>query len=134
MPIYFPRGGLATRDVVRELLPDQPEVTVSTKTIPGSDGDRSTPYVQTRGDGRSRSARLDGRALVRVAVWHDDEGLAESLAALIEARLLDYEGGSEIRGFTPGTGPLTTFDEEVGLWLAFFSITARLRPSNSPTR
>lgn len=133
MPITFPRAGLATRDVLRVILADAyPSATVSTKTLPGGDGDRPIPYVQTRGDGRSRTARLDGRALVRVSVWAEDEGAAEELAALIEALLLDYEGGPEIRGFTAGAGPLTTFDEEAGLWLAFFSITARLRPGSTP--
>jgi hypothetical protein len=130
--IVFPDPQLAVRDLLRALLEERTEpealgARVSTRGLPGADENRSLPYVQVRSDGRYRDSRLDGRATVRVTIWHTDEGLAENLAALCEALLLAATS-DKIRGITPVMGPIPTGDEETGLPLSFFTITARLRP------
>lgn len=131
-PITFPDPQRATRDLLRELLADRLEpsalgATVSTKTLPGSDDARPLPYVQVRSDGRFRDSRLNGRATMRVVVWHRDEGLAEDLAGLCEALLLASSSAS-LRGFSPVTGPIPVGDPETGLPMSFLTLTARLRP------
>lgn len=138
--IIFPDPQKATRDTLRAAFsvsgdPAAEGVTISTRTLPGSDDGRALPYIQVRSDGRIRDAQLDGRAIMRVLVWHRDEGLAEELAELAEARLL-ASSGHEIRGFTPVAGPtpLPGGDRDTGLPLSFFTITARLRPSQLPER
>lgn len=130
--ITFPDAQRAVRDLLRVLLASREEpcaagVTVSTKGIPGADGTRALPYVQVRSDGKFRDSRLNGRATVRVLVFHRDEGLAEELAALCEALLLSASS-AEVRGSTSVTGPIPTGDSETGLPLSFFTITARLKP------
>lgn len=130
--IAFPDAQRAVRDLLRVLLASRTETyatgaTVSTKGLPGADGTRPLPYVQVRSDGKFRNSRLDGRATVRVLVYHRDEGLAEELAALCEALLLSASS-ADVRGSTPVTGPIPTGDSETGLPLSFFTITARLRP------
>jgi hypothetical protein len=130
--ISFPDPQLAVRDLARVLVADRPEpyaagVTISTRQLPGADESRQLPYVQIRSDGRYRDARLNGRATVRVLVWHKDEGLAEDLAGLLEALLL-ASSSDKIRGVSPVVGPIPTGDSETGLPLSFFTITARLRP------
>lgn len=127
-PLRFPPPSRAVRDVLRTALAPYTEaagVTVSTK---GPAPNPSLPYVQVRADARFRNSVLDGRATVRVAVWHADEGLAESLASLAEGLLLAYEGGSEIRTVTPVMSPLLTDDPETGAPLAFFTVNVRLAP------
>lgn len=131
-PIVFPDPQRAVRDLLRVLLADRPEAsvagaTVSTRDLPGADENYPLPYIQVRSDGRFRDARLNGRATVRVTVWHRDEGLAEDLAGLCEALLL-AASSAQIRGISPVMGPLPAGDEETGLPLSFFTITARLRP------
>jgi hypothetical protein len=130
--ILFPDPQLAVRDLLRVLLAERTEpaaldAVVSTKAPPGSDGTRVLPHIQVRTDGRFRSARLNGRATVRVSVWHRDEGLGESLASLLEGLLLASSSG-EIRGFSPVSGSIPTSDPDTGEPLSFFTITARLTP------
>lgn len=130
--ITFPDPQLAVRNLLRSLLASRPEpeargVIVSTKGLSGDDATRKLPFVQVRSDGKFRNARLDGRATVRVLVYHRDEGLAESLAALCEALLLSASS-AEIRGSTSVMGPMPTGDPETGLPFSFFTITARLQP------
>jgi len=131
-PIIFPDAQLAVRDLLRALLARRTEpavlgVTVSTKDLPGADENRPLPYVQVRSDGKFRDARLDGRATIRVLVFHRDVGLAEKLAAICEGLLL-ASSSAEIRGSSPVAGPLPTTDDETGLPLSFFTITTRLQP------
>lgn len=131
--ITFPDAQLATRDLLRALLSGRSEpfvagVTVSTKVR----GDKSDdlpalPYIAVRTDGNVRDSRLNGRANVRVSVWHKDEGLGLQLAGLCEALLLG-SGSVAIRGFSPVTSPIPTSDPDTGDPLTFFSVTARLRP------
>lgn len=130
--VMFPDPQLAVRDLLRELIADSPEefaagAVVSTKDLPGTDEGRTLPYVQVRSDGRYRDSRLDGRATVRVLVYHRDVGLGEALAGLCEALLLAAHSAA-VRGCSPVSGPLPTDDPETGLPLSFFTITARLRP------
>jgi hypothetical protein len=130
--ITFPDPRRSVRDLLRVLLAtrEEPEVagvTVSTKDLPGSDGSYPLPYVQVHSDGKFRDARLDGRATVRVVVWHRDEGLAEALASLCEALLL-ASSSAEIRGSSSVSGPLPTGDPDNGLPMSYFTVTVRLRP------
>ncbi len=132
--VTFPDPRRAVRDLLRVLLAARSEsfaqgATVSTKAPPGADGTRSLPYVQVRSDGRFRDARFNGRATVRVLVWHRDEGLGEDLAGLLEALLL-ASTSADLRGFSPISGPLATSDPDTNEPLSFFTVTARLRPSN----
>lgn len=130
--IAFPDPQLAVRDLLRVLLAGRPEpyaagVTVSTRSPDGTDEAPRLPYIQVRSDGRFRDSRLNGRASVRVIVWHRDEGLGEDLAGLAEALLL--AGSSDrIRGASPLTGPMPTGDPDTGAPMSYFTITARLRP------
>lgn len=131
-PIVFPDAQLAVRDLLRTLLASRTEpyargAVVSTKGLTGDDASRRLPYIQVRSDGKFRDSRLDGRATVRVLVYHRDEGLGEALAALCEALLLSASS-ADVRGSTSVTGPIPTGDPETGLPLSFFTITARLRP------
>lgn len=137
-PITFPDPQLATRNTLREIFATSGDsaadgLTVSTRKLPGADEGRSLPYMQVRSDGRFRDAQLDGRAIVRVVIWHRDEGLAEELAGLAEARLL-AASNTDIRGFTSVAGPLPAGDPETGLPMSFFTVTARLRPSQLTER
>lgn len=130
--VVFPDPQLSVRDLLRALLSDRAEpeldgVTVSTRDLPGADESRQLPYIRVQSDGSFRDARLNGRATIRVTVWHRDTGLALSLAGLLEALLLSASS-SPIRGFSAVSGPIPTDDEETGLPLTFFTITARLRP------
>jgi hypothetical protein len=128
----FPDAQLAVRNLLRSLLATRTETyasgaTVSTKEIAGADGTYSLPYVQVASDGKFRNSRLDGRATVRVLVYHRDVGLGESLASLCEALLLSASN-AEIRGSSSVTGPIPTDDPENGLPFSYFTITARLHP------
>lgn len=123
IPIRFPAPAFAVRNALRTLLPG---VVVSTKD-PGPNP--ALPFVRVRTDGNFRDSRLDGRGTVRVVVWHEDEGLAADLAAEAEGRLIAYPGDALLRNVTEGTSPLTSDDPETGAPLAFFTVTARLRPT-----
>lgn len=130
--VNFPDPRLATRDLLRALLTLRNEsyaqsATVSTRGLPGADEARSLPYIQVRSDGRFRDSKLNGRATIRILVWHNDAGLAESLASLCEALLLSNNSAS-LRGFSPVSGPMPVADPETGLPFSYFTITARLRP------
>lgn len=131
MAVGFPDPRRAVRDLLRSLLAARTEpyalgATVSTKAPTSS---ASLPFVQVKSDGRFRDSRLNGRATVRVLVWHRDEGLGEDLAGLAESLLLD-SSSPEIRGFSPISGPIPTEDPDTGAPLSFFTITARLKPAN----
>jgi hypothetical protein len=128
--ILFPDPQKAVVDVLRLVLMGRPEavaqgVTVSAKPPTGTAP--KLPYVQVRSDGRFRDSRLNGRASVRIIVWHKDEGLGEELAGLCEALLLAATS-PEIRGFSPLTGPMPTGDPDTGAPMSYFTLTARLRP------
>ncbi|WP_050053385.1 hypothetical protein [Pseudarthrobacter siccitolerans] len=127
--VTFPDPQLATRNLLRNLLANRTEpvaagATVSTK--PPAEH-QALPYVQVRSDGKFRDARLNGRASVRVVVWHKDEGLGEELASLCEALLLS-SASPEIRGFSPLTGSIPTGDPDTGAPMSYFTLTARLSP------
>lgn len=133
-PIGYADPQLATRNLLRALLASREDAvaegaTVSTRGLPGADGTRTLPYIQVRSDGRTRDARYAAEAVLRVVVWHDDEGKAEALASLAEALLLSATAPA-IRGFSPLAGPIPTGDPDTGLAMSFLTITARLRPSN----
>lgn len=132
--VVFPDPRRAVRDLLTALLEPRLEAyalgaTVSTKAPGGADGTRVLPYVQVRSDGRFRDSRLDGRATVRLLVWHEDEGLGEDLAALAEALLVSSSSAS-VRGCTPGTGPVPGLDPDTHEPLSSFTLTARLHPAS----
>ena len=128
--VLFPDARLATRDTLTSLLAGRTEreatgVTVSTKPVdPG--GPR--PYVRVQADGSSRTSRLDGQQAIRVSIWHRDEGLGFALARLCEALLLGAHAPG-VRSFGDRTGPLPTEDPDTGEPLSYFTITARLEPT-----
>lgn len=131
--ITFPDAQLATRDLLRALLSGRTELyvqgaTVSTR-VPDwkSDDAPALPYIAVHTDGNFRDARFNGRANVRLSVWHKDDGLGLQLAGLCEALLL-ASGSVAIRGFSPVTSPIPTSDPDTGDPLSFLSVTARLRP------
>ncbi|WGH21360.1 tail terminator [Arthrobacter phage Emotion] len=133
MAVLFPDPQPIVRNAIRAVLAGRSEphalgATVSTKAAL-ADGKRPFPWVQVRSDGQFRDSRLNGRATMRVLVWHKDEGTAQALAGLIEALLLEH-GGSGLRGFNPVTGPLPAGDQATGEALSFFTLTARLEPVN----
>lgn len=128
--VVFPDPQPAVVALARSLLAPRSEpfaagVTVSSKPRP----EGVKPYVQVRSEGRFRDARLNGRATIRLRVWHDDEGSGEALAALLEALLLDASS-EVVRGFSSVSGPLPTDDPDTGEPLSFLTLTARLRPGN----
>lgn len=133
--VRFPDGQRAGRDLLRTLLTGRPEpeaaglvpANVSTRVPSGAAVPK--PYVMVRVDDAGRDSRLNGYAVLRVTVWHRDEGLALSLASLCEALLLDARG-AEVRAVSPVTSPIPTTDPDSGDPLAFFRVTARLRPQN----
>jgi hypothetical protein len=132
--VVFPDPRRSVRDLLKALLAPREEpyalgATVSTKEPSWADEAPALPYVQVRSDGRFRNSRLDGRATIRVLVWHEDEGLGEDLAGLCEALLLAASSAA-VRGFTPVSGPIPTKDPDTGEPLSFFTTTARLRPAN----
>lgn len=131
--IVFPDGQRAVRDLLRSLLAGRSETeaqgaTVGTR-IPSwrSDDAPALPYVAVRLDGTFRDSRLNGRASVRVVVWHRDEGLGVALASLAEGLLLSGHGFG-VRNVGPLTGPIATSDPETGDPMTSFTVTARLRP------
>lgn len=135
--VVFADAQRAVRDALRAALaarsePSAQGVTVGVR-VPSwhSDDAPAIPYVVVRVDGNVRDARLNGRATVRVTVWHRDEGLALDLAALCEALLL---GGlatdAGIRSVGPVSSPIPSEDPDNGTPLAFFRVTARMRPTN----
>lgn len=133
-PIDFPDPRLAVRDILRAVLATREEpfvagVTVSTKAPPISDARPVLPYIQVFSDGRYRDTRLNGRATVRVIVWHTDDGLGERLASLCEALLL-AASSAEIRAISPLVGAIPTGDPDTGEPMSYFTVTARLRPTN----
>jgi hypothetical protein len=128
--IMFPDAQLAVRDRLRELLAASNQtyaqgVTVSTKP---PKADAPLPYVQVRTDANTRDARLNGRATVRILVWHADEGLGVKLASLAEALLIHGGGSDRVRNVAALAGPVPVGDSETGEPLSFFSVTAYLRP------
>ena len=132
-PIVFPDAQLAARDLLRSLLvgrfePYAQGVTVSTKLPPGRDEAPALPWVRVVSDGKYRDSRLNGRATIRFVVYHDDIGLCEQLAAFCEGLLLANHSGA-IRNFSPLSGPLPSDDIDTGAPLSFFTLTARLRPT-----
>ena len=126
--VTFPDPQLAVRDLLRELLADRPEAYAAGAVVSTKGPTGVLPYIQVRSDGSFRDARLNGRASIRVVVWHKDEGLGVSLAALAEGLLL-AASSDRIRSASSLTGPIPTGDPDTGAPMSYFTITARLRPS-----
>jgi hypothetical protein len=133
MIVRFPDPVPLVRDALRALLgastaPEAAGAVVSTKAPKLTTGVPAPPHLQVVSDGRFRNARLDGRATIRVVVWHRDVGLAEALAELAQAAVL----GSRlpgIRSVTPGTGPFPSTDPDVeDQPISYFTVTVRVPP------
>ncbi|UJQ86802.1 tail terminator [Arthrobacter phage Reedo] len=129
MPVSFPDPQRAVRDLLRAILASRTEsyAAGATVSIKPPAENQTLPFIQVRSDGRFRDSRLDGRASVRVIVWHTDEGLGEELAGLCEALLL-ASTSADIRGCSSLTGPIPTGDPDTGAPMSYFTITARLTP------
>jgi hypothetical protein len=133
--VRFPDPVPLVRDALLDLLPasgahEADGVVVSTRAPDLTTGARALPHVQVISDGRFRDARLDGRATIRVAVWHRDVGLGELLAELAQAQLL-AGGLPGIRSVTAGTGPFASTDPDVeDQPLSYFTVTVRVPPAS----
>lgn len=126
-PIIFGDARLIVRDTLRTLLPD---VTISTRDYPNNDSKApAVPYIQVKSDGSIRNSRLNGRATIRFLCYGADDGLTTTLALRAEALILAASGG-ELRGCTPQQSTFPTYDPDLGRPMAYFTITARLRPRN----
>jgi hypothetical protein len=130
--ILFPDAIAETLPIVRRVLATRSEpyasgATVSSKFPPTGDSKPSLPWVRVSVDATSRSQLVNGRATVRVAVWHTDASRANALARLLEALLLASPSGG-IRSFSPNTGPLDADDPDTAEPLSAFTLAARLRP------
>lgn len=131
--ISFTDPRLGVRNRLRELAVGRPEREaqgltadrISTKAVATG---ATLPWVQVADDGNFRDANLNGRATVRVVVWHSDEGLGLALARLLEALLLGRGSSDLLRGCNPLIGPRPTGDPDTGAPMSYFTITARLRP------
>jgi hypothetical protein len=131
-PVTFPNPRRAVRDRLRELLAGRPEPYAAGAVVevkPATPGG-PRPYVQVLSDGKFRDSRLNGRASVRLLVYHRDGGLAEDLAELVESLMLASSGSALIRGASPLAGPRPADDEELGEPFAYLTLTVRLRPTN----
>lgn len=132
-PITYPNARRETVGILRAALaasssPLAAGVTVSARKPPeAGDGVEWRPYVRVSSDGRFTDSRLNGRASIRLVVWHTDDGLGEDLAALCEALLLDYHG-PKVRSYGPLTGPNPTGDPDTGDPMTYVTVTARLQP------
>lgn len=126
-PILFPDARLIIRDRLRALLPD---VTVSTRDYPNDDSVKPVvPYIQVKSDGSLRNSRLDGRDTLRLLCYGADDGLTTNLARRAEALILAASGG-DLRGCTSQQSTFPTYDPDLGRPMAYFTVTARLRPRN----
>lgn len=126
-PIVFPDGRLVVRDRLRALMPN---VTISTRDYPNNDSVAPVvPYIQVKSDGGLRNADLNGRDTIRFLCYDADDGLTTALARTAEARILADSGG-DLRGCTSQQSTFPTYDPDLGRPMAYFTITARLRPRN----
>lgn len=134
-PIRYPDGRRVVRDRLRALLAGRSEasvlgVTVSTLDFPTNDsGTEPLPYIQVKSDGSNRNSRLDGRMTIRLLCYGSDDGLTTDLALIAEALLL-ADSSDELRGCTTQQSTFPTYDPDTGRPMAYFTLTARLRPSN----
>jgi hypothetical protein len=126
-PILFPDGRLIVRDRLRALMPG---VTISTRDFPSNDSRPSAaPYIQVKSDGSLRNARLNGRDTIRFLCYGADDGLTTTLARRAEALILADSGG-DLRGCSSQQSTFPTYDPDLGRPMAYFTITARLKPRN----
>ncbi len=126
-PILFADARLVIRDRLRALMPD---VTISTRDYPNNDSKPlATPYIQVKSDGSLRNSALNGRDTIRFLCYGADDGLTTTLARRAEALILADSGG-DLRGCTSQQSTFPTYDPDLGRPMAYFTITARLRPRN----
>ncbi|WP_424936672.1 MULTISPECIES: hypothetical protein [Bacteria] len=134
-PILFPNVQRSARDLLREVLPAYGETaTVSTKEPPKDPKTGAIPpWIMTRSNPPTRGP-ASADALVRITVYDTDEGRALDRASLIEAVLLAEQTSESIRGFSPGSGPVSGTDPDTGALFALVSVTAHLRPRSIPRK
>lgn len=127
IPIIFPDGRLVVRDRLRALMPG---VTISMRDYPNNDSKvPAVPYIQVKSDGGLRNSQLNGRDTIRFLCYGADDGLTTALARRAEALILADTGG-DLRGCTSQQSTFPTYDPDLGRPMAYFTITARLRPRN----
>jgi hypothetical protein len=135
-PIVFPDGRLVIRDRLRTISvgnsdPAIAGVTVSTRDFPSNDSaPPPVPYLQVKSDGSARDSALNGRATIRILAYGADDGLTTRLALLAEALILADHDDEGLRGCSPQQSTFPTYDPDLGRPMAYFTFTARLRPSN----
>lgn len=123
----FPDSQLAIIELLRAQL--DASVTVSAR-VPGTQSldASSLPLVVVRLDAAELKYPVLETVTIRVSVWHSSELDALALAQAARAELLSYGGGSKVRAILPGSGPIPTTDPESGDSVAFFTVSAYMRP------
>ncbi|WNT44331.1 tail terminator [Microbacterium phage Mabodamaca] len=128
-PIIFDDARLATRDYLRDVLPSYArDVPVSINRPTRSSSASPSRAVWVRGGTPSRDTTVSASALVRLAIYGDDEGDAVRLGSIVEALLLHEATSDALLGFTPVSGPAPGTDPDTGDPFALVIIRARLRP------
>lgn len=130
MSVVFPDPMLAAVTYLRTALAARSE-TVADGALVGTrlPTDGQLPYVSVRLQGASLDYRIAETASLRVTVWHTSEARALALAQLCRALLLAHPGDSDVRNYSPGTGPFPAADPDNGDALASFTVAARMRPT-----
>lgn len=113
--------------VLRALAPDTTYGTKAHDEFPEGDVP-ALPYVQVRAGTPWFRWPVMATAPIRVVAWADTEAASTALAWRLHGLVLDYEGGPDVRGFSPQLGPTPADDPDTGRPLASFTVTARLRP------
>src|SRR3954454_2718851 len=122
--ILYPDPQLATRDALRDLLPDYYiDATVSMTAPTSTTGvPLPKPHISVRSSAPRRATPASANADVRLAVYAADEGAAMSLAAMVEAILLAEVSTDSIRSFGALSGPIPGLDPDTGAIFAFVSV------------
>ncbi|MFT4288172.1 hypothetical protein [Nocardioides sp.] len=87
-----------------------------------------TPLVVVSQDGPGYvQNRANTRVPIRVSVWHATDDDAYDLAQLVHALVTTY-AGPVVRSVLPGVAPTRAADPDTGEPMAWFTVTANLKP------
>lgn len=87
------------------------------------------PYVRVAMDGGQSRYPVLETANLRITVWAATEDETLRLAQLLRAVVMAYPGDQDLRSFGQPSVPLPAPDPDSGSPLAFFTVAARLRPT-----